>query len=187
MTITDRTNRAVESVLRRLEREYDAFEVVEKTWTVSGHWYDWTQTRTDAGALGGAGVWILDDEGRVLLVRREDEDRWEEPGGKHEPGESFEETARREAAEEAGIECTVVGVEQAHRITIACEDEDRLDIEQLFVIFQGDLVGGEPRPEHGETEEVRWWDDHPERLHYEEIRHIPIPAAEDGNGVGPTR
>lgn len=176
MDVTDRTRQAVGSALRHLEREHGPFEVVEKTWTVSERWYDWTRTRTEAGAFGGAGVWLLDDEGRVLLVRREGEDRWEEPGGKHEPDESFEETARRETREETGVDCELAGVEQAHHITVACEDDDRPALEQLFVIFGGTHVAGEPRPEEGEIAEVRWWDEHPRQLHYEEIRHIPIPA-----------
>lgn len=178
MSVTDHTRRAVESELARLEREHGSFEIVEKTWTVTERWYGWTRHRTEEGALGGAGVWLANGDGEVLLVRREGEDRWEEPGGKNEPGETFEETARRETGEEAGVDAELTGVAQAHRITIACADADRASLEQLFVIFHGEPTGGEPRPREGEIATVRWWADHPEDLHYEEIRSIPIPAAE---------
>jgi 8-oxo-dGTP diphosphatase len=48
---------------------------------------------------------IVDDRGRVLLVKHGyGELNWEIPGGRGEPGESAEETARREAREEAAIE-----------------------------------------------------------------------------------
>lgn len=176
MSVSDQTRRAVESELARLERDHGSFEIVEKTWPVTDKWYNWTRQRTEAGALGGAGVWLVDDDGEVLLVRREGEDRWEEPGGKHEPDETFEETARREAREEAGVAPELTGVAQAHRITVTCADADREPLEQLFVIFYGDLIEGTPRPREGEIEAVRWWADHPEHLHYEEIRNISIPA-----------
>jgi len=49
----------------------------------------------------GAGSVILDDDGRVLLVKHGyGELNWEVPGGRGEDGESAEETARREAREE---------------------------------------------------------------------------------------
>jgi 8-oxo-dGTP pyrophosphatase MutT (NUDIX family) len=51
-----------------------------------------------------AAVVITDEQGRVLLVRHGYGERnWEIPGGAGEPGESAEDTARREALEEAGI------------------------------------------------------------------------------------
>ncbi len=57
--------------------------------------------------LGAASV-ILDGHGRVLLVRHDyGEHNWEVPGGGAEPGESIEETARREAREELGVALNV--------------------------------------------------------------------------------
>lgn len=57
--------------------------------------------------LGAASV-ILDEQGRVLLVRHGYGERnWELPGGRGEEHESAEETARREAREEAGIELDI--------------------------------------------------------------------------------
>jgi ADP-ribose pyrophosphatase YjhB (NUDIX family) len=57
--------------------------------------------------LGAASV-IVDDAGRVLLVKHGyGELNWQVPGGRGEAGESAEETARREALEEVGIELDV--------------------------------------------------------------------------------
>jgi 8-oxo-dGTP pyrophosphatase MutT (NUDIX family) len=57
--------------------------------------------------LGAASV-VLDDRSRVLLVKHGyGELNWEIPGGAGEPGESAEETALREAREEAGIELQI--------------------------------------------------------------------------------
>lgn len=54
-------------------------------------------------------VCLLFDGGRPVLVRHR-ERAWEFPGGKAEPGESIEATARREAREEAGAELGEVHV-----------------------------------------------------------------------------
>jgi 8-oxo-dGTP pyrophosphatase MutT (NUDIX family) len=50
-----------------------------------------------------AAVLIFDEAGQVLLQRRADNGRWGVPGGAMEPGESFEDAARREAREETGL------------------------------------------------------------------------------------
>lgn len=53
--------------------------------------------------LAGAGVIIVDNEGRILLQHRSDNGDWGIPGGSMELGESFEEAARREVLEETGL------------------------------------------------------------------------------------
>jgi diadenosine tetraphosphate (Ap4A) HIT family hydrolase/ADP-ribose pyrophosphatase YjhB (NUDIX family) len=67
-----------------------------------------TESRgTPTHGLGAASV-ILDDSGRVLLVRHTYGRRnWEIPGGISEEGESAEETARREAREEIDAELEI--------------------------------------------------------------------------------
>jgi 8-oxo-dGTP pyrophosphatase MutT (NUDIX family) len=51
----------------------------------------------------GACVMIRDAGGRVLLHRRADNGAWDLIGGSMEPGETFEQTARREVHEEIGV------------------------------------------------------------------------------------
>lgn len=53
--------------------------------------------------MPGAGVFFVDGENRVLLQRRRDNGLWAGTGGAMEPGETFEETVRREAVEEVGL------------------------------------------------------------------------------------
>jgi 8-oxo-dGTP pyrophosphatase MutT (NUDIX family) len=54
--------------------------------------------------MPAAGVMFLSDD-RVLLLRRVDTGEWAFPGGHVEPGETFEQAARRECQEEIGREC----------------------------------------------------------------------------------
>jgi ADP-ribose pyrophosphatase YjhB (NUDIX family) len=51
----------------------------------------------------GAAILVLDDENRVLLMKRSDSGCWGPPGGAVEPGEVVEEAARRETLEETKL------------------------------------------------------------------------------------
>lgn len=51
----------------------------------------------------GAGVLVVNKEGKVLLGRRSDTGQWSTPGGHVDPGEDFAEAAIRELREETGL------------------------------------------------------------------------------------
>lgn len=173
MTVPERSRRRVGEAVERLEREYGSFPAREATWDVSRERYGWHVERVERDTLGGAGVWCVDDEGRVLLVR--EAGAWSEPAGKHEPGESLEETARREAREEAGIDCELAGVALAQVVDVA--HGERPPIRRLIVTFAAEHRAGTARPGEPEIEAVRWWAEHPppEELAYEALADIPIP------------
>lgn len=64
---------------------------------------------------------ILDEQGRCLLIRRSRANRsfvgtWEWPGGKADPGETFDVTVQREVAEETGLQIQLTGVAGAFHI-----------------------------------------------------------------------
>ncbi|UPV99441.1 NUDIX hydrolase [Halorussus gelatinilyticus] len=186
MTVAERSRRRVAEAVARLERDYAAFEVVEKTWHHPPEAYESVRDRFEAGTIGGAGVWTTDEEGGVLLVRHEGGTAWSDPGGKQEPGESLEAAARRETREESGVEVELTGLRQVHRVEIRDDGGDAGDGEEgnrppvyrLIAIFDGEPVSGETRPREGEIAEVRWWRERPDDLLYEELAEFPIPAGE---------
>jgi len=52
----------------------------------------------------GAAILIVDEQNRLLLMKRSDSGCWGPPGGATEPGEVVDEAARREAFEETGLQ-----------------------------------------------------------------------------------
>jgi 8-oxo-dGTP diphosphatase len=89
------------------------------------------------------------DGGRVLAARRvhppESAGRWELPGGKAEAGESLEDCAVREIAEELGCEIEVVAVLDA---------EAPIKAGYTLRVVTAALAKGEPIPH--EHDAVRW-------------------------------
>lgn len=57
---------------------------------------------------------IIDDDGRILLIRRADNGKWAMPGGAYEVGETPAEGALREALEETGVQCQIVALAGVH-------------------------------------------------------------------------
>lgn len=105
---------------------------------------------------------LIDDRGRVLLFKQSINGVafWCTPGGGVESGETWEETARREAAEELGakqIELTQLWSDHSDRNfggKTVCQTETF-----FLVTRHADLLGAEVKELH-EREgivEVRWW------------------------------
>lgn len=87
-----------------------------------------------------AAVLMLDEQGRVLLVRRRDDPfkgLWTMPAGFIEYGEDIRDTAVRELEEETGL---VAVIEAIHAVE-SCADDPRG--ESLLVVFRGRRTGGE--------------------------------------------
>ena len=69
---------------------------------------------------------IRDEQGRCLLLRRSSVCKafvgtWEWPGGKADPGETFDVAVRREVVEETGLQIELTGVAGAFHIEMAAQ------------------------------------------------------------------
>jgi ADP-ribose pyrophosphatase YjhB (NUDIX family) len=101
-------------------------------------------------------AFVLDDAGRLLMIRRTDNDLYAMPGGGQEVGETVAQAVVREVAEETGIDVEVTGVigiysNPAH--VIAYDDGE---VRQEFSIcFRATPTGGQPRTS-SESSEVEW-------------------------------
>ena len=176
MSVSDRSRARVEDALARLRADYGEFEAVEDEWHLSREEYEWVLERFEAGTVGGAGVWVRNDDGEVLLVREEGAEGWSEPSGKHEPGETLAETARRELREETGVSCRLTGVELAQ--VVRMETPDAPPLYRLIVVLSGAYESGTVAPAPGEIADAQWWDRHPESLRYDALEDLAIPVAE---------
>lgn len=101
-------------------------------------------------------AFVRDPAGRLLMIRRTDNDLYAIPGGAQEPGETLAEAVVREVREETGIIVEVVGVvglysDPAH--VIAFDDGE---VRQEFSIcFRAQPVDGNLRSS-SETKEALW-------------------------------
>lgn len=101
-------------------------------------------------------VVVRDDEGRLLLIHKTDNDLWALPGGGHDIGERIGDTAVREVREETGMEVEVdniVGLYTDPDHVLAYDDGEVR--QQFSICFRAHPVGGSLRTS-SESKEVRW-------------------------------
>ncbi len=175
-SINEQSRARVDAVIERLRQEYGAFEVVDKTWERPTAELDRIERQFEQDRLDGAGVWLTNDDGEVLLVRNDGDDGWADPGGKVELGEEYETAARRELREETGVECELTGLREVHVIENTAPDA--ASIFEVIVIFDGAYAGGDVRPREGEIAAAEWFSGPPATVLYEEVRTRPYPASE---------
>lgn len=96
-------------------------------------------------AAGG----VVRRDGRILLVHRPKYDDWTFPKGKAEEGESDEDCALREVAEEAGLQCSL-GEEIGTTEYVDSKGRDKRVRWWLMRPVSGAFV-----PNH-EVDEIRW-------------------------------
>jgi len=88
---------------------------------------------------------VVDDEGRLLLHRRQDNNMWALPGGKMELGETLAGCAVREVKEETGLEVEVTGIVGIYTDPKHVFAYDDGEVRQEFsVCFASRVVGGSP-------------------------------------------
>lgn len=132
------------------------------------------ETFDSFGVVGGAGVRVRDDDGRVLLVRFEGTEGWVDPGDGRLPGESHRECARRALEEVAGIGADIAGLAQVHLLYMD-DWTDRQPVPNPYVCFDGRPVDGELETTPGDdVAALRWADSVPEDLLYDELAELSL-------------
>ncbi|GAA2812714.1 NUDIX hydrolase [Mycolicibacterium pallens] len=102
---------------------------------------------------------VIRDDGRVLVIKRDDNGHWEAPGGVLELDESFEAGVQREVLEETGIEVTV------ERLTGVYKN---LTHGIVALVYRCRPAGGEPKATD-EAREILW-------MTREEVQAAMVPA-----------
>ncbi|WP_342506855.1 NUDIX hydrolase [Sporosarcina sp. FSL K6-2383] len=105
----------------------------------------------------GCGVIITNEDG-ILLQHRTDEDNWCIPGGVMEPGETFEETAIREAYEETGLHVEglqLFGLYSGESCYVTYPNGDQ--VYSVQVIFHTNHYQGELRQGGAESKAHRFY------------------------------
>lgn len=118
--------------------------------------YDDPNAPTPNSVVPAAVGFVTDEQGRLLLQHRVDNDLWALPGGTHDFGESIETTLIREVREETGLDVEVtglVGIYSDPKHVIAYTDGE---VRQQFTLaFRCRLLGGQLAND-SESHELRW-------------------------------
>jgi ADP-ribose pyrophosphatase YjhB (NUDIX family) len=101
-------------------------------------------------------AFVRDETGRLLLIRRTDNDLYAIPGGALELGETLTQTVQREVMEETGIAVEVTGL-----IGVYSDPEHVIEFtdgevrQEFSICFRADPTGGDLRTSN-ESKEVLW-------------------------------
>ena len=131
-------------------------------------------------------VAVLDDAGRILMVRAIDDGLWATPGGMMEPLETPADAAVRETWEETGLlvaPTAILGVFGGPECAIQYPNGDR--IAWVATLFAARVTGGAARPDGIETDAVRYvardeWRTLPCRSHAASFLGAAFDAREAG-------
>jgi len=105
----------------------------------------------------GAAILVVDSEGRLLLMKRSDSGLWGPPGGATEPGEYVEAAAKRETAEETGLqigEMSLFGVFSGPELYYKYPNGD--EVYNVTIVYLSRDFSGEVHLDHEHTA-YRWF------------------------------
>ncbi|MGW7516255.1 NUDIX domain-containing protein [Streptomyces sp. NPDC054796] len=145
------------------------------------HWRD-PDAPQPTSRKTSASVFVRDEDGRLLMLRRVDNDLWTIPTGGVKKGETVGQAGVRECREETGLDVEVVGLvgvfSTPDHVIVYMHGDHVDEVRQpINICLRARLLGGEVRPQLDEAAEVRWIDPaeldaypvHPALL--ERIRH----------------
>jgi len=122
--------------------------------------------------IPAANVIIVDNQERVLMIRRTDNGNYCLPGGAMEMNERITEAAIREAKEETGYDVEITGIagiytNPDYRIEYTSNGEVR---REFTIVFAAKVIGGEPRINE-EASEVVW-------VRRDEAKSLPMTSSQ---------
>ncbi len=106
-------------------------------------YYDDPNAPEPNSMLVAASAVVTDDQGRILLQRRRDNNLWALPGGAMEMNESLPQAAIREVKEETGLDIEITGLVGTYtdpRYIIAYSDGEVR--RQFNICFRARITGG---------------------------------------------
>ncbi|PSP80440.1 hypothetical protein BRC88_07005 [Halobacteriales archaeon QS_4_69_225] len=171
--------RHVDALVSEFAAEHDAMDRVGRRVDCAPDEYDaLVETFEALGVVGGAGVQVRDDDGRVLLARYEGADGWVDPGDGRRPGESYRECAVRGVREATGLDPEIDDLAQVHLLYID-GPTDRPPVPNPYVVFEGrparrDAGAGDVRADEG-VADLRWAETVPESLLCDELAELALP------------
>jgi 8-oxo-dGTP diphosphatase len=157
--LADEADQQAERAYHRLRERHDGFLERRREKHVSrGRFRTLASRIRENGTPYGAHTIVYRPGGDLLLVRHEGVDMWVLPGGEIDPGESFRGAARRELAEEAGVEATYEGLGVLGRVEVHAGGYDTWGVLPVYAA-RADPEGPAPRPRDpdGEIGEARWF------------------------------
>jgi 8-oxo-dGTP pyrophosphatase MutT (NUDIX family) len=127
---------------------------------------------------------VVDEEGRILVTRRQDNGRWEPPGGVLELHEAPIDALKREVLEETGYEVDPDYLSGVYK---------NMTLDVVALVFRAHVVGGHSRTS-AETSRVEWWPPQTITQHMEEAyavrvldalreEHLAMVRIHDGHAV----
>lgn len=105
----------------------------------------------------GATVVVIEN-GKILLNLRSDTNTWGIPGGSLEPGESLEETAKRELKEETNLDCdsfTLINVFSGNELYFKYPNQDELY--SVIALYSADDFTGDLKVTDGESFDLKFF------------------------------
>ena len=106
----------------------------------------------------GAAILVVDEQNRLLLMRRSDSGCWGPPGGAVEPGEVVEDAAKRETLEETSlkiIDMSLFGVFSGPELYYKYPNGD--EVYNVTIIYRSNNWSGEVKINNEHTE-WRWFE-----------------------------
>lgn len=160
--IADAAAQQAEQTYHRVAEAHDDYIQFTRTRNVSRRRFRTVAERTkDNGLPYGSHVLVHREDGRILLVRHDVVDRWVLPGGEVDGDESFRAAARRELAEEAGIDARFDGLGMLAKVEFRCDGNFTWGVLPVFeaTARTTDLEVQDP---DGEITDAAWFEDLPE-------------------------